>query len=327
MEEWLQSLVPWGTEFLVWLQSYSSNAVEALFRLFTILGNEEFYLFLLPVVYWCVHKRIGMGLAYMAMISVWLNDVVKYLFRIPRPADPRLQVRWPETSPSFPSGHSQSAVTNWGYLAIRFRNRLFTIMTIVLILGTSLSRMVLGVHFPQDLVGGWIIGLLLLFVFTRAEPHVEAWLKRQTTTMQVAVAIAFPLLLIFLHPADLEGLYPAEGAITPGAALVGTGIGIIMERNRVRFTVDGTWARRLVRLAVGLVIVVAVYAAPKLLLPDEILFPASVLVRFLRFVAIGWVTTFFCPWLFVRLGLAGQGPAVTKEPGSARASETISLAN
>ncbi len=306
MGEWLQSLVVPGTEFLVWLQSFSNAFVEAFFRFFTILGNEEFYLFLLPVVYWCFSRRAGIGLGYLSMLSVWVNSVVKHLFDIPRPSDARLRVLWPETSPSFPSGHSQSAVTNWGYLALQLRRRLWTVVAFLLMLLIGLSRLVLGVHFPQDVIGGWIIGLAVLFVYAWAEPRVATWLGRQGVGLQATLAVAFPLLLIVLHPADTAGLYPAEGALTPGSAMVGLGLGVIMERAWVRFEAGGPWSQRLLRLALGLVIVVIFYAGPKLLLPEGMSYTAEVAARFARYVLLGWVTAFGCPWLFVKLGLASR---------------------
>jgi len=321
MGEWLESLVVPGTEFLVWLQSFSSAWLEALFRTFTILGNEEFYLFLLPVVYWCFSRRVGIGLAYLSMLSTWVNSVIKHLFDIPRPTDPRLRVRWPETSPSFPSGHAQSAVTNWGYLALQLRRPLWTVVAFLLMFMIGLSRMFLGVHFPQDVLGGWAIGLVVLFLYSWAEPRVAHWLGRQQVGLQAALAVAFPLLLVFLHPADTEGLYPAEGALTPGSALVGMGLGVIMERAWVRYDVGGPWLRRLLRLVLGLVIVVAVYAGPKLLLPAEMSYPAEVIARFVRYLLLGWVVAFGCPWLFVKLGLASR----ESEPDGASRVITSSL--
>lgn len=306
MGEWLEALVQPGTEFLVWIQSLGGDWLQTFFRLFTILGNEEFYLFLLPVVYWCLSRRVGIGLAYLSMLSNWVNSVVKHMFDIPRPADPRLRVRWPETSPSFPSGHSQNAVTNWGYLALQLRRRLWMVVAILLMLMIGLSRMVLGVHFPQDVLGGWAIGIVVLVLYVWAEPRVASWLGRQQVVLRATLAVVFPLLLILLHPADTQGLYPAEGALTPGSALVGMGLGVIMERAWVRFDVGGPWPRRLLRLILGLVIVVVVYAGPKLLLPADMAYPAEVVARFVRYALLGWVVAFGCPWLFVRLGLAPQ---------------------
>jgi len=311
MGEWLQSLVPWGTEAIVWVQSLSNPWLDAIFKFLSFLGQEDFYLLLLPFVYWCLNRQIGIGLGYLSLSSVWANDVVKYLFRIPRPADPRLRIPLPETSPSFPSGHAQNAITNWGYLAVRFRNRIFWVVAVLLMLGIGLSRIVLGVHFPQDVIGGWLIGLILLLIFAWAEPRVRRWIGGQRTVVQLALAVGVPVLLIFLHPADNAGLYPAEGAITPMSALVGMGVGVIMERRWVRFRVDGEWWRRGLRFLVGVVMVGIVYAGPKLFLPDQMAYGLEAAIRFVRMVLLGWVVAFLGPWLFVRLRLAereGEAP-------------------
>jgi len=309
MGDWLESLMPWGTEVLVAIQSYSNEWLVAFFTFFTYLGYEEFYLVVLPLIFWCIDKRIGAGLGYLSMLSVWLNSVIKYRFCIPRPSDPRCYVPLPETSPSFPSGHAQNAVANWGYLALRFRNRIFTIVAAIVILGIGLSRLVLAVHFPQDVIGGWLIGLLLLVVYAWAEVPVGRWIAGQKTIVQLVLAVAVPVLLIFLHPADTQGQYPAEGAVTPMSVMVGFGIGLIMEHTWVRFKVDGEWWRRGLRYLVGVILVVIVYLAPKLLLPEEMPYGLEATARFVRYALLGWVAAFLGPWLFVRLRLAGQAEA------------------
>jgi membrane-associated phospholipid phosphatase len=306
MGEWLESLVPWGTEALVWIQSWSSELMFGIFAFFTFLGYEEFYLLLLPLVYWCLNKEIGSNLGCIALSSAWLNNLVKYLFVIPRPADPRLLTPYPETSPSFPSGHSQNAIANWGYLAYRLRSRTFWIVAIVLILGISLSRLVLGVHFPQDVLGGWIIGLILLLVYTRAAPPIGRWLGGQPLVLQFALAGGVPILLIFLHPAGAGGLYPAEEALTSMGAMAGLGLGLVMERAWLRFSVEGEWWRRALRFVLGLIIVVVFYAGPKLILPEGLAHGQEAVLRFVRYSLVAWITIFACPWLFVRLRLAGR---------------------
>jgi membrane-associated phospholipid phosphatase len=304
MGEWLGSLVPWGTEAILWVQSFSNEWLDAVFKFFTWLGYEEFYLLLLPLVYWCIDKQIGIALGYVSLLSAWVNDVVKYIVRIPRPADPRIRVPLPETSPSFPSGHAQGAVVNWGYLAYRFRNRVFWVVAILVMLGIGLSRIVLGVHFPQDVIGGWLLGLILLVIYAWAASPVGRWLEGQKVAIQLVLAVAVPSLLIFLHPADMEGLYPAEGSITPMAALAGFSVGLIMERAWVRFRVDGEWWRRGLRLLLGLIVVAVFYLGPRLILPEEVAYGTEAVLRFARYGLVGWAAAFLCPWLFVRLRLA-----------------------
>lgn len=308
MGEWLQSLVPWGVEGILWVQSFSNPFLDTLFRAVTFLGNEEFYLLLLPFVYWCVHKRIGTSLGYVSLLSAWFNDVVKYLFKIPRPGtfDSRIRVLTQETSPSFPSGHSQGAMVNWGYLAYRFRKPVFWVVAIVVILSVGLSRIVLGVHFPQDVIGGWLIGLVVLVVYAWAEPRFARWIGRQSAPVQVALAVGVPVLLIFLHPSDMDGLYPAAGSITPMSALAGFGLGVIMERRWVRFRAEGAWWRRGLRFLVGLVIVGILYLGPRFVLPDGMAHGLEASLRFVRYALVGWATAFLGPWLFVKIGLAEQ---------------------
>jgi membrane-associated phospholipid phosphatase len=306
MCEWLQSLVPWGTEVLVKIQSHSNELLMAIFTIFTFLGYEEFYLFAFPLILWCIDKRIGTRLAYVSLFSSWINSVFKYLYSIPRPADPRLNIPRPETSPSFPSGHAQNAVVNWGYVALQFRNRTLWMVTIVVILCIGLSRMVLGVHFPQDVVGGWIIGIVLLLIFAWAEPRASPWIVKQKMPVRFALAIVVPVILIFLHPADTEGLYPAPESISPMGALVGIGVGVIMERAWVRFRVDGEWWRRGLRLLLGLVVVGVLYIGPKLTIPEGSVYGLEALLRFVRYALAGWAALFLCPWLFVKLRLAEQ---------------------
>jgi undecaprenyl-diphosphatase len=306
MGEWLESLVPWGIELIVWTQSLSNDWLDAVFAFFTFLGYEEFYLFILPLVYWSIDKRTGIGLGLISLFSVWVNSVIKFLFRIPRPSDPRIRVPFPETIPSFPSGHAQNAVINWGYLAYRFRNLVFWLVAIVAIVGIGLSRVFLGVHFPQDVIGGWLIGLVLLVLYIWAEPPVGRWLGRQKMVVQSALAIAVPLALIFLHPTDTQGRYPAEAAITSMSALLGLGVGVVMERAWVRFRVEGTWWRRIVRYLMGLLLVILFYVGPELLTPEQLPYRLEAGLRFARYALLGWVVAFLGPWLFVRLRLAEQ---------------------
>jgi membrane-associated phospholipid phosphatase len=304
MGGWLESLVPWGTEVIVWAQSLSNEWLDAVWEFLTRLGYEEFYFVLLPLVYWCLNRRIGAGLGYVAMLSAWLNSVVKYLFKIPRPNDPRIRIPLPETSPSFLSGHAQNAVVNWGYLAIRFRNPIFTVIAVIVILGIGLSRIFLGVHFPQDVIGGWLLGLVLLLVYVWAEEPVANWIAGQRSAIQVALAAGVPVVLIFLHPADTQGHYPAEGAIVPMAALTGFGLGLIMERAWVRFTVEGAWWRRILRFLLGLVVVGVLYLGSRMIIPEALAYGLESLLRFVRYALVGWAGSFLAPWLFVRLRLA-----------------------
>lgn len=305
MEQWLRSLIPWGTQVVAWVQAHSPGWLTSLAVAFTILGYEEVYLVLLPFVYWCISKPVGIGLGYISLLSAWANNAIKYIFNLPRPSGPGITQKGPrlETSPSFPSGHAQNAAADWGYLGVRFRSWLLRAIVVILILGIGLSRIVLGVHFPQDVIGGWVIGLVLLVVFSLAAPPVGRWVTRLPAWVQAILAVAVPVGLIFLHPAA-EGHYPAASGLVPMAAMAGLGLGLVMERAWVRFSVEGGWGRRTVRLLVGLIIVAVLYEGPNLIVPSNLSFGLESAISFVRYALVGWAVAFFCPWVFVRLRLA-----------------------
>jgi membrane-associated phospholipid phosphatase len=306
MGEFLESLVPWGIEVIVLAQSLGNGLLDSVAVIFTWLGNEEFYLIVLPLVYWCIHKQAGVALAFLSMLSNWVNSAIKYAVAFPRPSDPRVRVPLPASDPSFPSGHAQNAVAVWGYLALQFRHWLFWAVSVILILGISLSRIVLGVHYPQDVIGGWLIGLVAVGAYAWAAPPVGRWIDTQRVSVQVALAVVLPLLLIFLHPADTEGLYPTERAITPMSAMLGLGVGFVMERAYVRFTAGGPWWQRALRYLVGMVVTAVLYAGPSLLIPDGLSHGLESGLRLVRYALLGWAVAFFCPWLFLRLRLASR---------------------
>ncbi len=306
MCEWLRSLLSWGTEILVAIQAHSSDLVLVIFTLFTFLGEEEFYLLALPFVLWCIDKGIGSSLTAVSLLSVWTNDALKYVCAIPRPTDPRLHIPHPATTPAFPSGHAQNAMVNWGYVAYRLRNRALWVVAVIAIVGIGLSRLVLAVHYPQDVIGGWLIGLVLLLIYAWAEPKLRPLLTAQGKPVQLALAVAVPLGLIFLHPADTNGAYPAPGAVTPMGALAGFWLGTAMENARIRFRVEGSWRQRGLRLVLGLMVVAGVYIGLKLLTPDGLAPLPAAGLRFVRYALVGWSAAFVCPWLFVKLRLASR---------------------
>ncbi|TEU19963.1 MAG: phosphatase PAP2 family protein [Anaerolineales bacterium] len=217
MGEFLASLIPWGTGVILWVQSFRHPFFDALFLTATFLGEEEFYLIFLPFIYWCLNKQVGVGLTYITMLSHYLNSVVKLTFRLPRPSDPRLVLLRTETSPSFPSGHAQSAVANWGYLVTRFRHKMFSIVAVVLILLIAFSRIYVGVHFPQDVVGGLLIGLLLLVAYNWIVGTIEKRRFDLPLPIKLTLSAVVPLALLFAHPFDVDGTYPASSRPQPWA--------------------------------------------------------------------------------------------------------------
>jgi len=109
----------------------------------------------------------------LVVFSVLLNIVIKNFVDAPRPFEvvAAIEGLWTFTagSASFPSGHAQTAATFWLALVsvgagVRRgkRGRAVTIGTACsLIFLISVSRLYLGVHWPQDVLAGVLIGGVL----------------------------------------------------------------------------------------------------------------------------------------------------------------------
>ncbi|MGA9347801.1 MAG: phosphatase PAP2 family protein [Anaerolineae bacterium] len=296
MSEFLMSLIPWGTKAILWVQSFSNPFLDGLLTVATFLGEEEFYLIFLPLIYWCLNKRIGMRLAYACLLSTYLNLFLKDLFGIPRPDDPRIRFLRKETTPSFPSNHAQGAVVTWGYLATQWENRAFWVVAIVLIVLNSLSRVYLGVHFPQDQVGGIAIGVLYLLAFNWVTAKQGGALAEFPLAAKSILAVLLPIALLVVHPSE-------ETAMCMGA-LAGMGLGFLLEDRFVGFSAEGLWWRRVLRLPMGLILVIVFYVGLKALFPAEVAPSFALAWRAIRYGVVGVVGTFLAPWIFVKAALA-----------------------
>jgi undecaprenyl-diphosphatase len=72
---------------------------------------------------------------------------------------------------SFPSGHAFGTTLIYGLLIYLVHNALqapwnylLVLFGMITIITIGLSRIYLGAHFPSDILGGWLLGLLFLLI-------------------------------------------------------------------------------------------------------------------------------------------------------------------
>jgi glycerophosphoryl diester phosphodiesterase/membrane-associated phospholipid phosphatase len=303
------------------------------FTVVTFLGDEEFYLLLFPVLYWAVSRRLGVRLGVMMLVSAGVNSLLKLAWATPRPSFLVAEVgRVTETSFGLPSGHAQNAAAVWGLLAASLRRWWVRAGLVGLILVIGWSRIHLGVHFLEDMLVGWLVGALLLAAFLLLEPRVRSWLARQGTVEQSLTAVVASL--AFIAPASLlagrlEGrrfpwpgledpgaLVAVSHTVTPAAALAGFGVGMALLTARGGFDHRGPVGQRVLRVAVGLVGVVVLWLGLGTVFPGGEA-PLDLVLRYLRYAAVGAWVAGGAPLLFRRLGLAGPAPTRAGEDAGA----------
>lgn len=114
-------------------------------------------------------RREGMALLVATVLLPLLQTGVKELVDRPRPSPDLVELRARFSSPSFPAGHVMSPTLVYGYLAWlaakarRLWARWLVVTPCAAVLAlTGLVNVYLGVHWPSDVVGGYLWGLVLL---------------------------------------------------------------------------------------------------------------------------------------------------------------------
>jgi len=108
-------------------------------------------------------KTAAEGMAAIGVTSFLANVVLKGLTDRPRPTDPvpeARELKKPDST-SFPSGHTASAAAFSGVVDRAYPKLWLPINTLAGAVG--FSRVYTGVHYPGDVLGGWILGKAVAF--------------------------------------------------------------------------------------------------------------------------------------------------------------------
>ena len=255
-------------EFLEFLQGLRNPIMDGFFSLVTLMGEEVFFILVGLVFFWCIDKKQGYYLLLTGLISTVANQLLKLIFRIPRPwvLDPEFKIvesaKAAATGYSFPSGHTQSATVIFGTVFLRYKKLFLRIVVAALCLLVAFSRMWLGVHTPFDVCVGLLVSLALVLLIY---PVVQKGTKTCMRSLFIAgILIDVALILyVFLYkfPADVDAenlAHGAESAFKMLGCLLGMWTAYEVDVNLSHFETKAPLWAQLVKLAVGIVPVILI---------------------------------------------------------------------
>jgi membrane-associated phospholipid phosphatase len=134
---------------------------------------------LLSAISFYVHKHTSRIFPFLVAVggSAITTDLLKLIFQRARP--PLNFMLYPETGFSFPSGHATAAMALYGFLFYiiwkhdkHYLKKPFMILLAVLITLVGVSRLYFGVHYLTDVLAGYAVGLIWIFLSIKLHKHI-----------------------------------------------------------------------------------------------------------------------------------------------------------
>ena len=325
----------WEVSLMEWLQNSLHPSVLRIVSAFSFFGEELLMIFIVGFLYWCYNKRLGKYVALNLLIAGVCMSFIKNIFvrrrpyfdnkkiQMLRPVDPTADI-YDITSQgfSFPSGHSTLSVSLFGAIAIATKTKILKALAVLLPLLVGFSRILVGAHYPTDVLAGYALGSLVLFTIfalmppvpvpCHAEPSIQATdtnakstdthdraeinHSKKTLRREQILAIAclgiFSCGLFFCNSADYFSAY---------GLLLGYCCASFFEEHFVKFTNTSNIPIIVMRLLLGGILYLALNYCLKLPFSPEFLASATrqaFLIRACRYTIIAFVEFGLYPLAF-----------------------------
>lgn len=175
----------WEPGLMVAIQNILGEVGAGLANLITMLGEETVMVAILGFIYWCYDKKFGVYVGTNLMVGLVANPMIKNIFLRLRPymVHPEVQCLKPVHEGdlydpllqgySFPSGHTSNSSTMYFSLPVYAKKKWLAVVAILMPLLIGLSRVCLGVHYPTDVMTGWLLGAVVVAVMTFLQKKIQ----------------------------------------------------------------------------------------------------------------------------------------------------------
>ncbi|MEG1527812.1 MAG: phosphatase PAP2 family protein [Clostridia bacterium] len=239
----------WEVDLIVWLQQANGAFLTFLASALTMFGEELIMIGILGLLYWGLDKKFGEYIGFNLLVAITLNPLAKNIANRRRPYmdNSSIQCLKPVADGdimdavtqgfSFPSGHSTGAGALYPSLPFYKKKNWLIVLAIVIPLIVGLTRIYLGVHYPTDVIGGWALGLAVVFLV-----HLLRKAVKNKYFIYLAMLIVCSAGMFYCRTNDYFTSY---------GLLLGFVGGIFFEEKITKFENTKIWWRVILRVAVG----------------------------------------------------------------------------
>lgn len=277
---------------------------DPLFKVITFLGGQEFLILIVIIIYFIISKKKSQRIAFSIFTSLLLNNSLKAVIDRVRPFNnPNRKYSLDDsitggaTGQSFPSGHSQNSSVTYSSIALTFKNKTLNIVAIFTIAFVGISRIVLGVHYPSDVVVGIILGLIIAYFGLKLHLKYEDDFKKQITLYIVVAIIFLPFSFFFINKVKLNYI-AYKDLYTTYAFYIGFIGAVIIEKKWVDFNESNPLKLRIIRAIIAIIIVIIIQFGLKLIFPENNIYFDMFRYFLLSFISLGIYPLLFKNLLF-----------------------------
>ena len=246
--------------YLIFLQNFresTSNVLTPFMEFISGFGIGFVPIAFICMIYWIVDKKVGQWIFLNLGCSTFINgSILKITACVYRPwiKDPRVIPAGDSivtaTGYSFPSGHSTLVTSYFGVpgLWLWKKKSLLSILLFSVVFLVLFSRNYLGVHYPQDVVIGFAVPILMSFISKKLLNWIVSE-KNRDLYFLLSIILVTILGLIYInykpypiHYVDGKLLVDPKKMIADAyesfGTLLGFSIGIIVERRFIKFEIQ-----------------------------------------------------------------------------------------
>ena len=258
------------------LREITGGIFNDFFAFITTIAVDYYVIIPALIIMWAIDKKKGIFAYASYGVACFINAILKSTFCVYRPwirsskIEPLASAMSGATGYSFPSGHATGSSSV--YLGIRNKYKKYkaiNIFCVAIVIVIMFSRMFVGVHTPQDVVVGLLIGMGSVVIINSVSKYIDSNPNKDWLVLLITIIITvIGLIYVGIKPYPVDYV-DGKVLVDPVSMTInsfkdpGTFFGVVVawfiERRYINYSTEGTIYQKIARCLVGIALMIVYY--------------------------------------------------------------------